>query len=174
MSDNTKDPYVDWSKAPEGTTQVYMADLKEDGTPDTNCDWEKLEDGNIYEWRVGEWQYYIRESQSTHNRIKRPLNTEPTKQTFAVGVGDDEDLKKALDVIVAKYQGKLVVRKDYEHRTVTLCTIRGHQEDFKDYVDYLVQASDHGCYFDIVDRDEQRKREIQEQIDKLKEELDGL
>lgn len=173
---NKEQPYVDRSEAPEGTTQVVMINLKEDGTPCDSRSWEKVVYGYVYEWRDGGWDYYVRECELSNERIKRPINTELTKQTFSVDVGDDEDLKKALDVIVANYQGKLLIWKDHVHEDeiLKMTALLMYQKSFNDYVNDLITAFDRGHCLEVVDRNEQRKKEIQDQIEKLKEELDGL
>ena len=178
MSDD-KEIYVDWSKAPEGTTQVCASNLTVNGTPLRPDEWEKVYGEVVYKWQqeVGGWKYFAKECNIVSKRIKRTLNTEPTKQTLSVDVGDDIDLKRALDVIVAKYQGELVVWKDHAHEQGSHfkeAHLNRYQEDFNDYVSDLITTFKNGYYFEVVDRDEQRKKEIQDQIEKLKEELDGL
>jgi hypothetical protein len=171
--DKKEHPYVDWSKAPEGTTRVVAWDLKEDGTPSYNHNWEKVVDGDVYSWHSG-WVIYVKEYNLASLRIKRPVNTEPTKQTFSVDVGDDENLKKALEIMVANYQGNLLVCKSPEGLVSNIFTDVDLNPYFNYCVSDLICSFNMGYSFTIVDHNEQRKKEIQEQIEKLKEELNDL
>ena len=81
-----KDIYIDWGKAPEGTTHVFIGFdsdkdiIKSDGTPRQRCFWERWEDGDVYESRDEDWNFYTRIYDLDHDelnaRIEMPTNTE--------------------------------------------------------------------------------------------------
>jgi len=78
-----KDIYIDWSKAPEGTTHVFVgfdgSMIYSDGTPKEERFWERWEDGDIYEYRDADWNLYNKVYDLNYHqlnaRIEMPLNT---------------------------------------------------------------------------------------------------
>lgn len=174
---NREQPYVDWSKAPEGTTQVLMQGLKVDGTPENSYGWEKVADGVVYEWRQGAWSYYTRECELAGKRIKHPLNTDKEDTTIVIDtvIADKGNIKYALDLLMLYDTKQNIQWKDSEGTVVD--EIDGVEEQLKAATVFLaycgILRSD-GFEYSVVDRNEQRKKEIQEQIEKLKEELDRL
>ena len=80
-----KDIYIDWSKAPKGTTHVFVGfdsdkdTIKPDGTPSQRYFWERWEDGYVYEYREGDWNLYTGiydlDYAELNARIEIPLNT---------------------------------------------------------------------------------------------------
>lgn len=69
--------YIDWSKAPEGTTHAYVGLTSEweYGVPTSTRCWELWSGGKIYEW-CGYWQrhghIYVDEIPDPRSRIKKP------------------------------------------------------------------------------------------------------
>lgn len=72
---NNQDVYIDWSKAPEGTTHVFVYNPLGwcNGVPSQNIFWEKWVGGVVYE-RIGrDWIYYNVVNEVGHStRIKKP------------------------------------------------------------------------------------------------------
>ena len=83
-----QDVYVDWSKAPQGTTHAYVDNISVwcGGVP-KNRYWEKWQDGDIFEWTGDGWNYYTNQlSVCEQHRIKKPegkvMNTNSLQQNI--------------------------------------------------------------------------------------------
>lgn len=67
--------YIDWSKAPEGTTHAYLHVEWEDGLPSDTRGWEKWEGDNVYDYRNNCWVRYSCVSDvAREDRTSSPLH----------------------------------------------------------------------------------------------------
>ena len=69
------DIYVDWSKAPEGTTHIFVSETSVlyDGAPIRSLDWEKWTGDVVYKWMKNSWVYYDHcWNVYEQDRIKKP------------------------------------------------------------------------------------------------------
>ena len=119
---NNQDVYIDWSKAPEGTTHAFVYSHLHwcNGTPiDVNL-WEKWEGSYVYEWSGRGWNYCDMINKIGHsNRIKKPeekvMNTNSLEQNI-------ERMEKEL----AEMKAKLKAGEKWEPKGgdwyVTQCT----------------------------------------------------
>lgn len=95
-----KDIYIDWSKAPKGTTHMFIGfvwgdAIMSDGTPKYESFWERWEDGDVYDYQCdGDWRLYAKivdlESSELNARIEMPTNTKvvsPSKLAVALPDG---------------------------------------------------------------------------------------
>ena len=72
---NNQDIYIDWSKAPEGTTHAYIGRPLDwyNGVSHYNTFWEKWEDNVVYQWSGHIWIYHdIAKQVDYSQRIKKP------------------------------------------------------------------------------------------------------
>jgi hypothetical protein len=75
----SKNVYIDWSKAPEGTTHAYINEPHhwKDGEPFSySFFWEKWEEDHVYDWR-GCWDYWMAtEDCELEDRVAKPVAEE--------------------------------------------------------------------------------------------------
>ena len=101
-----QDIYIDWSKAPQGTTHAFVYSPLDwcNGSPSSHTHWEKWEGGVVYEWNECSWIYCDIVNEVDHSaRIKKPegagMNTNSLEQNI-------ERVQKELDEMKAKLKAE--------------------------------------------------------------------
>jgi hypothetical protein len=89
--------FIDWSKAPEGTTHAYIVNSKLwiNGQPVHAELWEKWENGNVYEWDGSSWLFAFSVSSvlGFHQRVVKP---EASRERVLIGFAANADEPRTL------------------------------------------------------------------------------
>lgn len=100
---NKQEVYIDWSKAPEGTTHAFVTNGNNwcNGVPKSNNLWEKHGDLTVYEWsRCGWLPIGTTGMLIQNNRIKKPeekvMNTNSLEQNIERMEKELADMKAKL------------------------------------------------------------------------------
>ena len=141
-----KDIYIDWSKAPEGTTHVFVGfawgdGVMSDGMPENECFWERWEDGDVYDYQGdGNWRLYAKivdlENSELDARIEMPTNTKVINSLrLAVALPDGSVTS---DYLVAAQQWAAAF---YELKD-TLTQVRGKMKSMIEDIDETLEIGE--------------------------------
>ena len=140
-----KDIYIDWTKAPKGTTHVFVGfdwhdTIMSDGTPRQDYFWERWEDDDVHEYRDGDWRLYTKivdwDSSELDARIEIPTNTKVVNSSrLAVALPDGSVTR---DYLVAAEQWAAAF---YELKD-TLSQVRGKMESMIEDIDETLEIGE--------------------------------
>lgn len=134
MSNNwKKEVYIDWSKAPKGTTHVICRDLLDyneafssSGVPNNKGRWEKHHNGAVFAYRDNSWKYYVPINVSLCDRISRAEN-----ELHSVFCKAKESIRDVVDEHVQEDNKKVRIKEftdKFESKNADDCTFKVFDE----------------------------------------------